>query len=147
MSQRNAVGDAAALMLKLLELDSILSSTPRNQHSNVAFDDVLLDKSSKIVHAVQTNDLVGKFHGLLKQLKLRRPDGLVLAYEKAYKACLAGQHYENQMKIVNWVKGRECTCSEAVNALPKMDELLGTNHASRFDQVFSSGENAYHPLP
>lgn len=72
-------------MLKLLELDSI---TPQSQHSNVAFDGVLPDKSSKIDHAVQTNDLVGKFHGLLKQPNLHRPNSLILAYKKAYKAPL-----------------------------------------------------------
>jgi len=82
---RNVVGDAAALMLKPLELDSI---APRNQHGNVAFDGVLPDKSSKIDRAVRTNDLVGKFRGFLKHPNLRRPDGIVLAYEKACGASL-----------------------------------------------------------
>ncbi|OCL13587.1 hypothetical protein AOQ84DRAFT_436236 [Glonium stellatum] len=136
-SQSNSVRDAATLMLKLLELESVLSSTPRNQHSNIAFDEVFADKGSETDHAVENNELVEKFRQLLKQLKLRQPDGLILAYEKAYKACVAGRHYENQMKIINWVKGRECTCSEAINALPKIDELLGTKHTARFDEVFS----------
>lgn len=95
-------------MLKLLELDSILNSTPRNQHSNVAFD-VFPDKSSKIGHAVQTNDLIGKFHGLLEQLKLRQPDGLVPATRKPTKPALLA----SSMKI-RW---KSLTGSKVANAL------------------------------
>ncbi|KAF2195812.1 hypothetical protein K469DRAFT_616694 [Zopfia rhizophila CBS 207.26] len=133
-----SVYDAGELLVKLQALDKLLHSSPVDLHSSLSFDSTIRPPSTQISqHAVEANSLARELFDLMTKRKVRRPDGIPAAYEQAYKAVLAGRFYVNESKIIDFAKGRECTCSEALHALPRIDELLGTTFGARFNAAYN----------
>lgn len=133
---------AVKLMLQLQKLDALLNETDLSLHKELAFvDEWTCPTEADINLAVKTNETAHDFQLLLQRLQVLRPDGIVSAFEKAYNAALRGQQYVNEDKIIDFTKGRECTCSVALNVLPEIDLMIGTRLAARFESVYAKGNS------
>jgi hypothetical protein len=135
--------DALPLLAQLQALDQLLST-----NTSVTALDLDYALGSSAIQSVDYYDedidgLQGKIAEKLQNYVLgnsiRRPDGIPAAYVQAYKAALNGRPYVNETKIVNFMLGREPTCSQALHAMPGIDEAIGTQLKARFDAVYDKG--------
>ncbi|KAH7118715.1 hypothetical protein B0J11DRAFT_582525 [Dendryphion nanum] len=121
--------DARHLIAKLQNLDSLLQSLPLDGHSKVDFNNVPCSQGDE--HPSPTAKVNEAVVRCVQETPVRRSEGIIQAYGKAYSAAIAGRVFMNQTHIVDFSLGRECTCSEALAALHLLDPIIGTTLALR----------------
>ena len=133
------IEDAEILVAKLQALDKALAAAPLPVF-DYSWD---LHPLAPASDGLTLNVLAEKMMAHIKKHKVRRPEGIPASFIDAYKAALAGRIYVNKLETVNWAKGRECTCSEALQHLLEIDEMLETSLRERFDAVNDRGTHSY----
>lgn len=137
--------EATELLARLQALDALLRSCSVAQHRELDLDSFILSPSplraSVSAPVDDDDDRIEELLSLLSKKRIRRPDSIPAVFVEAYTAVLAGRTYVNhtELKLDEWIKGRPCTCSEVIHALPEIDELLGTSLSEQFDVVHDTG--------
>ncbi|KAF2730891.1 hypothetical protein EJ04DRAFT_29157 [Polyplosphaeria fusca] len=129
--------DAALLANTLRSLETLLNSMPLEEHHQINFNQFSAS------HERHVAEDIPRLCRLVLTQRIRRAMGVPAAYGQAYRAALARRPFVNKIRIDDWHTGRECTCSEALQALPAIDQLLGTRLVARYHEL----ETQVEPFP
>jgi len=136
------------LIVQLYTLNRLLASAPVAVHRFLDLDAAITDVYANAHHVppvLFSSDIQKNLQGIfsehrLDQLDGLRANGIPAAYVEAYTAALQRRVYVNRIcfPAASPLLYSECTFSEAIAALPAIDQLLGTTLRARFDAVFSA---------
>ncbi|KAF2115431.1 hypothetical protein BDV96DRAFT_78498 [Lophiotrema nucula] len=129
--------DAAELFTKLVTVGRSLLSHSLAENKHVDFDEALHPTATLVSLAASShNDAIEALVKGIHDHSVRRPKGIADAYVQAYLAAIDGRVYINTTRFEDVEKGADCTCSEALQFMPYIDEAIGTSLTTHFNAAY-----------